>query len=353
MRLVALSLAVALLAVPARAQTAKPLLKTTPMDRAVEKALAFLHNTQSSSEGAWTAGRSGRSVAITSLAVMAFLSAGHVPGEGKYGKTIEKGVRWVLRAQRPNGLLANDGGHEMYHHGIATLMLAEVAGMCDKALAKEVRKGLEKAVQVIIKAQRRSGSHRGGWRYRVEHVGGSDISVTGWQVMALRAAKNLGCDVPKEVIERAIDYIKSCQDSRSGGFRYMPFAHVTIPCTGTSILALELCGKELHKSDEVLKGGAFLIRSANLPRWNTHHFYYGIYYGSQATFQLGDNYWSTYRPRLHKVLLGNQSSNGSWLGSSYESNFGPNYCTSMAVLALTVEYRFLPIYQRDEEPARP
>jgi hypothetical protein len=31
--------------------------------------------------------------------------------------------------------------------------------------------------------------------------------------------------------------------------------------------------------------------------------------------------------------------------------FGPNYCTSMAVLALTVEYRLLPIYQRDEDAA--
>ena len=33
------------------------------------------------------------------------------------------------------------------------------------------------------------------------------------------------------------------------------------------------------------------------------------------------------------------------------ANYGPNYCTAMAVLALTVEYRFLPIYQRVEEPA--
>src|SRR5262249_35319856 len=240
MRCVAVTLLVALLAAPVRGQVAKPLLKKGPMDRAVDRALEFLANTQSKSEGAWTAGRSGYSVAITSLAVMAFLSAGHTPGEGKYGPTIEKGVRWVLRAQRPNGLLANDGGHEMYHHGIATLMLAEVAGMCEKSLAKEVRKGLEKAVQIILRAQRTQGAHRGGWRYRVQHVSGSDISVTGWQVMALRAAKNLGCDVPSEVIDRAITYIRSCNDSRTGGYRYMPYAHVTVPCTGTSILALLL-----------------------------------------------------------------------------------------------------------------
>jgi hypothetical protein len=30
--------------------------------------------------------------------------------------------------------------------------------------------------------------------------------------------------------------------------------------------------------------------------------------------------------------------------------YGPAYSTAMAILALTVEYRFLPIYQRFEEP---
>jgi hypothetical protein len=342
-------LALALFVRPVTA--ARPLLKPTPVDRAVDRAVDFLFNTQSKTEGCWTAGRSGKSVAITSLAVMAFLSAGHVPGEGKYGKTIEGGVRWVLSMQKPNGLLANDGGHEMYHHGIATLMLAEVCGMVEKDLRKEVRRAVEKAVAVILKAQRTSGVHKGGWRYRVQHVGGSDISVTGWQVMALRAAKNLGCDVPPDTITSAVDYIKRCQD-RAGGFRYMPFASVTVPCTGTSILALELAGgKDEHRSDAVLLGANYLIRNDNLPRWQSHHFFYGIYYGAQATFQVGGNYWSTYRARLHQVMLRYQSSTGSWLGSGYDANYGPNYCTSMAVLALTVEYRYLPIYQRGEEPA--
>jgi squalene cyclase len=340
-----------ILLVAAAPLQARPPKKKTPMDQAVDKALEFLHNTQNKSDGSWTGGRT-KHVGVSSLAVMAFLSAGHVPGEGKYGKTIERGVKWVMEQQRPNGLIASEGGHEMYHHGIATLMLCEVCGMLGKEKGKEVRKAVEKAVAIILKAQRSdsTGSARGGWRYRVAHYGGSDISVTGWQVMALRAAKNLGCDVPAKVIERAVDYIKRCQEPRSGGFRYMPNAHVTVPCTGTSILALELCGKDQHKSAEVLKAGAFLIRNENLPRWGGYHFSYSIYYGAQATFQLGGNYWSTYRSRLHFVLLRNQGTTGSWLGGNYESNYGPNYSTAMAVLALTVEYRFLPIYQRGEEP---
>ncbi len=348
MRFILICAGLLLFAVPLEA---KPLSKKkTPMDEAVEKAVEFLHNTQNKSDGSWTAGRS-KHVGVSSLAVMALLSAGHVPGEGKYGKTITNGVQWVMRQQRPNGLLASEHGHEMYHHGIATLMLCEVCGMLGKEKGKEVRKAVEKAVAVILKAQRRQGEARGGWRYQVAHHAGSDISVTGWQVMALRAARNLGCDVPAQVIEQAVAYIKRCQDGRSGGFRYMPHAQVTVPCTGTSILALELCGKDQHKSPEVLKAGAYLIRNENLPRWGGFHFSYSIYYGAQATFQLGGNYWSTYRSRLHFVLLRNQGATGSWRGGGYEANYGPNYTTAMAVLALTVEYRFLPIYQRGEEPS--
>jgi prenyltransferase beta subunit len=346
MRLLPLLPAMLLVVLPPASAAPTPA-RDTPADRAIDRALNYLATSQDRSAGHWRAGRT-ENLAITSLAVMAFLSAGHVPGEGKYGDVIERGVRWVLKMQQSNGLFASEGGHEMYHHGIATLMLAEVAGMTDGKLAREVREKLEKAVALILKAQRLRGTEAGGWRYSVQHVGGSDISVTGWQIMALRAAKNLGCDVPAENIDRAVEYIKRCQDPSTGGFRYMPHAQLTVPCTGTSILALELCGKNLHRSPEVLKAGAFLLK--NPPRWNSAHFFYSIYYCSQATFQLGDNYWDFYRPLLHEVLLRNQSPNGSWYGGGYDAAFGPNYCTAMSVLALTVEYRFLPIYQRGEEP---
>jgi len=326
-------------------------MRDTPLDRAVDRGLAFLQNTQNKTDGSWKAGLT-RNPAVTSLAVMAFLSAGHVPGEGPYGDTIVKGVKWVMAQQRGNGLIATDAGHEMYHHGIATLMLAEVAGMIEGELGKEVRTRLEKAVAVILKAQRtENNSARGGWRYTVvnlpgNNLGGSDISVTGWQIMALRAAKNLGCDVPAERITLAVDFIKRCQDPTTGGFCYMPDHSVTTACTGTSILALEICGKDLHRSPSLLRAGSVLLKSP--PRWGDAHFFYSIYYGSQATFQLGDNYWNYYRPILHEVLLQNQRGNGSWIGGSYDGAFGPSYCTAMAVLALTVEYRFLPIYQREE-----
>src|SRR5262245_47619896 len=121
------------------------------VDAAVRRALVYLKNNQQA-DGTWP-GHRASTPAVTALAVMAFLSAGHVPGEGPYGKVVEKGVRAVLEMQRPNGLIADDGQWEMYNHGICTLMLAEVAGMTQGPLAAEIKKKLENAVKIILRAQ--------------------------------------------------------------------------------------------------------------------------------------------------------------------------------------------------------
>jgi hypothetical protein len=222
-------------------------------------------------------------------------------------------------------------------------MLAEVAGMTNDHLAVEVRHKLQKAVDVILQAQRTQGRDAGGWRYTLRG-NDSDISVTGWQVMALRAAKNLGCDVPPERIERAIAYIQRCRDPGTGGFCYQPGSRVTVACTGTSILALEICGKEQHGKPELLRAGSYILKN---PPWQSGHTAYAIYYCTQAMFQLGDNYWNSYRPRLHDALLRTQRANGCWDNDAV----GPDYSTAMAILALTVDYGYLPIYQRGEEAA--
>lgn len=324
----------------------KEKLPKAPLDEAVDRALAYLTSSQDR-DGSWSA-RYNKNPAISALAVMAFLAGGHIPGEGKYGDVVKKGVDFVLRIQQPNGLFASEGYQEMYQHGICTLMLAEVVGMTDAKRSDEVRAKLEKAVAIILRAQRGSGYHKGGWRYRIQGDDG-DISVTGWQLMALRAAKNVACDVPPERIEWAVDFINKCHDPYTGGYRYMPGGQLTLACTGTSILALELCGKEYHRSPTSLKAGSYLLK--NDLRRNSAHYFYGVYYCSQAMFQLGDNYWNSFRTKLHDQLLPSQGSNGAWSGrASDDLTAGPNYCTSMAVLALSVEYRFLPIYQRDEEP---
>jgi hypothetical protein len=328
-------------AVPAAA-SAQPPAGRAALEQRVDRALAFLKDMQED-DGGWRVARAEEhNPAITSLAVMAFLSAGHVPGEGPYGDVVTKGVRHVLAAQLPNGLIATAGGHELYHHGICTLMLAEVAGMTDAALGKEVRAALRKAVPVLLEAQRTEGTHAGGWRYRVSG-NDADLSVTGWQLLALRAAHNLGCDVPAERIDLAVKYVKNCRDPHTHGFCYQPGGRHTLACTGTGILALEICGKDQHLSLEARQAGTLLLKET--PAWTDGHFFYAIYYCSQGMFQLGNNYWGHFRPRLHKVLFAEQLPNGSWIGND---GYGPNYGTAMAVLALTVEYRLLPIYQRKE-----
>src|SRR5437763_14824845 len=93
-----------------------------PVDAAVRHALDYLQRAQDV-DGAWRAGN-GKSAGVSALCVMAFLSAGHTPGEGEYAETVEKGVRWVLKMQQPNGVISTDGTYEMYHHGMGTLMPA-------------------------------------------------------------------------------------------------------------------------------------------------------------------------------------------------------------------------------------
>ena len=327
-----------------------------PYEEAIDRGLAYLASNQSQA-GGWAADafpdrkRATGDPAITSLAVMAFLSAGHVPGEGKYARTVERGIRFVMDAQQKNGLIAlpTAGYTEMYCHGICTLMLAEAAGMTDAGTADDLKDRLERAVRVVLKAQRQDTRDAGGWRYQVTGFD-ADLSVTGWQLMALRAARNLGCDIPQDRIKAAVEYVKKCHDARTGGYTYTIGGNVTPACTGTGILSLELSGKEYHKTHEALRAGSYLLQHPPDPA--QPHFFYGLYYTSQAMFQLGDNYWAEYRPKLHGLLLKANPPrvNGAWYGKGFDdSTYGPAYATAMAVLSLTVEYRFLPIYQREEK----
>jgi Prenyltransferase and squalene oxidase repeat len=318
----------------------------SPSDAAIRRALEYLRSSQRP-DGAWESGGFGPATSVTSLAVMAFLAAGHVPGEpGPYRGSIERGIRYVLDHQRSNGVIAsNSSNGPMYCHGISTLMLAEVIGMTDDAeTAAQARGALTRAIKLILSAQNRpkGQDHAGGWRYQ-PNSDDSDISVTGWQLMALRAAKSAGCEVPSENIDRAIDYLKRCAVRREGGFAYQPNGSPNNPRTGTGILALEICGEHLTK--EAVAGAEYLIKHP--PRWSGHSFFYEVYYGSLATFQMGDKYFLSYYPKLVAILLGHQGKDGSWLSDdAHDRTGGRNYCTAMAVLALTVEYRYLPIYQR-------
>lgn len=316
------------------------------IDAALVKALDHLAK-QQLADGSWALDQGNRqspATSATSLAVMAFLAAGHVPGEGPYGEKIQQGVTWVLNQQQPNGMLVREGGHgPMYAHGISTLMLAEVAGMTDDALALRCREALKRAVFVILKAQmvRKSRGHEGGWRY---HPGSedSDLSVTGWQLLSLRAAKNLGCDVPAENIDAAVEYVKRLS-VRNRGFGYQNGSGSSPTRAGTGILCLEICG--VHHSPEALGAADALLQDPL--RADHEWFYYGAYYCTIGMFQVGGRHWEQGKNHLLPLLLNLQAEDGSWSGrQGQERNLGTIYATSLAVLALSVEYQYLPIYQR-------
>jgi hypothetical protein len=315
-------------------------------DATVHRALDFLKQAQQK-DGAWASGGFGPATSVTSLAVMGFLAAGHVPGApGPYRESIERGIKYVLAHQQPNGLLVARTSHgPMYCHGISTLMLAEIAGMtADTELSARAQMALARAVKLILAAQAvpKNDDHKGGWRYQ-PNSSDSDISVTGWQLMALRAAKSAGCEVPSSSIDRAVAYLKRCAVKQGGGFGYQPRGGPNNPRTGTGILALEICGE--HLTPQAVAGAEYLLKHP--PQWSTPYFFYEVYYCPIAMFQMGDKYFLPYNAKLVAILLEHQQADGSWLSNDgNDRTGGRNYCTAMAVLALTVEYRYLPIYQR-------
>lgn len=342
-------LAAALFAGPIRAQDLPAEAPSRPADprigAATRQALDYLLANQKP-DGAWEAQGFGKATSITSLAILAFLASGHLPDQpGPYRDAIHRGIEYVITSQKPNGLLVSNTSHgPLYCHGISTLMLAEVIGLSnDQALADRCRTALAKAVELILKAQAvaKEPDHAGGWRYQpTSHD--SDLSVTGWQLIALRAARDAGSAVPASAIDDAVAYVKRCA-AKPGGFAYQPGQGPNNPRTGTGILALEICGQ--HLAPESLAGAKYLAEHP--PRWSSEYFFYEVYYVPQALFQLGDEYFRPYHEKLVDVLLQHQEKDGSWLsGDGNDRSAGRIYCTAMAALALAVESRYLPIYQR-------
>lgn len=315
------------------------------IDAGIRRALAWLADEQRPS-GAWRADEYGESTAATSLAIMAFLAGGHVPDEGPYGRHLTKGVSWILLQQLDNGLLVGrDSSHgPMYSHGITTLMLAEVAGMVREDQADPVRRALERAVRLIIDSQNhaRPAQHQGGWRYQ-PRCEDADLSVTAWQLLALRAAKDIGCDVPAENIDRAVAYIRRLHVEHGGGFGYMAGYGATVTRAGTGIVALEVCGE--HRTRETMAAARFIL-TRPLTR-QEHYFYYGVYYCTVGMYKVGGEEWATARPALYNTTLELQNPAGFWNPTEgSERRAGRVYATTLSILALAIEYGYLPIYQR-------
>jgi hypothetical protein len=316
--------------------------------KAIDRGLAYLAQNQHSDGGFGDRNGEGN-VAVTALCGLAFMAGGHQPGRGQYGRNVTRALEYVLSKEQhnPHGFLYNPNGSgqqgPMYSHGFAAMCLGEAHGMVgDKDLRRRLRETLTRAVHVIVKAQ----NQEGGWRYQ-PFPQQADISVTICQIMALRSARNAGLEVPRSVVDKCVDYIKGCQSSVDGGFRYFKQGGSSLfPRSAAAVCGLYSAG--IYNGPVVTKGLSYLLQfkpSAN--RWGGYrgeemHYYYGHYYAAQAMWTAGGDYWKQWFPAIREDLLVRAQRSGGWT----DNQVGTDYGTAMACIILQIPNNYLPILQK-------
>jgi hypothetical protein len=306
----------------------------------IKGALKYLASKQLAN-GAWGSADEERRhpVAMTGYVLLGFLAAGQVPQEGEQGKTVAAGMQYLLDSIQPDGLIGNrNDGQYMYGHGVASIALAELYG---QTKSQSIRAKLERVIKVILSSQNREG----GWRYRPV-VSDADISVTVLQVVALRAAKNAGVDVPQQTINNAVQYVRSCYDERTGGFTYQPGNRAPgYARTAAAIYSLQVCGVY---DDPVIKNGAEYLFKNRLERdWFT----YGNFYAAPAMYMIGGESWQKYYSQTSDLLLKQVQRQGEtafWEPriDQGRGGIGTIYATAVYTMILAMPYHYLPLYQR-------
>lgn len=326
------------------------------VDIAADKAIAYLLSQQKENGAIFD---KGHDTTMTSLAIMAMASVGIQPADpGAEGQAMQRALGFVLQDDRQDdkGYFGSKDGSRMYGHGIITLMLTEMLGMSTSAEQDELlHDHCQKAIDLILSAQKekKSTDAQGGWRYGPD-ARDADLSVSVWQLMALRSAKNDGLQVPASAIHDAVNYLKRSYSSpldrnglptdKAGGFCYEPGRrHATFTMTAAGLLAMQVCGE--YESPLVAGAADWLLEHP--PKWKERFCMYGTYYYAQGMYQRGGEHAITARQLVQDMLLEKQGTDGSWQAENGEErNAGNVYATAMAVLSLSVKYHYLPIYQK-------
>lgn len=305
------------------------------VDLIYERGLEWLAQKQSD-KGNWQDGQSGSGV--DGICLMAFLASGEDPNFGRWSLTIKRSIQHMIKGQNEStGYLPGS----MYHHGFAMLALAEAYGTIDEAALwqgaeKPVRtlaEALDLAVRCAATSQKKN--RWGGWRYNPSSSD-ADTSVTGAVLMGLLAARNAGMDVPDKAIDGALEYMnRSTGDdgsvAYSGGMGGMGMS-----MNRTAIATLVAA---VSKQEDKEKFPATLkMLTDNLEHREGHYKEYFRYYMAQALFQGDYEAWQKWNVMTIRQLNDSQADDGSFSNSSYS--------TGMSLLALALNYRFLPIYER-------
>jgi hypothetical protein len=304
-----------------------------------DRGLAFLVKSQSE-RGDWpNDGYSGPGT--TGMALMVLLASGEDPNFGPHSVAVRRALRNLIDQQD-----ASTGffGNSMYHHGFAMLALAEAYGAVDQrrladggtAPKRSVGEALELAVRCALTSQEKNPL--GAWRYSPD-ARDADTSVAGAILVGLLAARNAGIEVPDAAIDRAIGYFTS-MTSESGQVAYAGgFGGFDESLARISIASLSYAiarRKDLPQYKSTL---AYL--TDRLEQAPHHYVPYTQYYQAQALLQGSPEDWKKWNQLLIRKLKEAQQDDGSIRGE-----FGKSTTTALSLLALAVNYRFLPIYER-------
>jgi hypothetical protein len=276
---------------------------------------------------------------MTGYCLLAFMAGGNLPTEGEFARSVAQAEQFLLRDLQPDGIYrsASDSKY-MYEHGIATVALAELQG---QSPVPKRREKLELAIKLISESQATRGEHRGGWRYRPE-PSDADLSVTVLQVVALRAAKNVGIDVSQATIDAAVDYVRRCRVGASGGFAYQAggggagFAR-----TAAAVYSLQVCG--FYEDPLVRLGTDYLFANVN----ERQHWTYGANYATPAIYMVGPDRFRQWYGLMQARLVPSAIRAGDeawWEGAGNDG--GPVYATACHTTILAIPWNLLPLYQR-------
>jgi hypothetical protein len=331
---------------------------TTQSEAAVARGLRWISRHQNE-DGSWSLNHFDRSpechgqcngqggvqsdTAATAMALMAMLGAGQTHTAGIYRNRVSQGLRWLVEHQQPNGDLRahSTGNSGMYAHGEAAIVLCDAFKLTGD---ESLRAPAQRAIDFICDAQHQQG----GWRYNPGQAG--DLSVVGWQLMALHSANSAYLNVPRKTQNHARRFLDRVQADDIGAlYSYTPRSGPTPTMTAEGLLSRMYLGWDASKPG--LKEGVNFLIEKHLPEMRQRNMYYW-YYGTQVMHHWGGEPWEKWNVAMREMLVTTQETEGhaagSWSPNGYPHGGagGRLYVTALATCTLEVYYRYAPLYRR-------
>ncbi len=305
------------------------------VDTIYERGLTWLTSAQTP-DGSWKDSNEG--CGVDGICLMAFLASGEDPNYGRHAAVVRRALRGLLKRQEEKtGYFPSS----MYHHGFAMLSLAEAYGAVDEKLLWEGEKPIRSIAEALklgigCAAAAQKKNRWGGWRYSPD-ASDADTSVTGAVLMGLFACRNAGLEVSDEVVNAALEYMRRSTGkdggvAYSGGFGGMG-GSMNLTAVATLVAAISKT-KEAEQYKATLQR---LLDNLEHREAGTYAEYFR-YYMAQALFQGDPAAWQKWNAAKVRELREMQRDDGAFGGSPYN--------TGMSLLALALNYRFLPIYER-------